>query len=272
MTWSDAADIVEGIPRRTPMRMPMALGLVMTTALLVTSCGRTPSSTDPGGTTGSTVSAGAAAEGSAAPVDTTSAPATTATGPIGPVEGGEPGLMPEGDGSALAEVLPILDLPQEWRPFPPDGPRYRTEVCGVQLDPVQPADAAQRRWHFKDAQFLESEVHLFASGSDAEEATAAALDATEAVRECPGYGVAEDGSEVAYGTGEYDVTITPVDGAPQGWTAWTETTEQTGMVRHIALAPLPTGWHWTSHVDLLGGEGPTLLLETLPTLPDRTEG
>ncbi|WP_022920400.1 hypothetical protein [Ornithinimicrobium pekingense] len=237
------------------------LGLVGV-AVVLGACGTAPpTGPAPDGTPVPGGQPDAADMGPAASGRTARAPEDAAgTAPPSAVPAGEPGLMPGGDGSALALVPTSLELPTAWAPAPPDGPHWRTEVCGVQLDPVEPVDAAQRRWAYLDAGYLESEVHLFPGvhGRDAARA------AVEAVASCDGYGVAEDGSEVGQGDGEVDVSVTPVPGAPDGWTVWTETTEQTGMVRHVALAPLETGWHWFSHADLLGRAGPQLLLDVLP--------
>ena len=174
--------------------------------------------------------------------------------------GGEPGVAPGGDGSALAVLPDVLDLPAGWRPAPADGPHARTTVCGVDLDPVRPADAAQRRWIFGEAQYLEAEGHLF-SGT---EGGAAAQAAVDTVRTCAGYGLRPDGTETDLGEGAYNVEIEVIPDPPAGWTAWTETTTETGMVRHIALAPDDSGWLWMSHWDWLGDVGPELLLSVLP--------
>lgn len=227
-------------------------------AVVVGACGTTsPPAPGPEGTPvpGALPDAaeGTAASGGRSP--SAADPTTTS-----PVDAGEPGQMPGGDGTALGLVPEVLELPPDWSAAPPDGPHYRTEVCGVQLDPQQPVDAVQRRWAYLDAEYLESEVHLFADDRG-RQAAAAAL---EAVASCPGYGVAEDGSETALGAGELDVTVTQVPGAPDGWAVWSETTEETGMVRHVALSPVDGGWHWMSHVDLLGRAGPEVILASLP--------
>lgn len=248
-------------------RTALRLVALMTTALAVVACGDTPApDAGSGGTPGpasqvddgdrtseSPTPAGGAEEGTAPP-----------TGASSEVEGGDLATMPGGDGSAHALVLESLRLPEGWTKAPPDGPRYRTEVCGVQLDPEEPVDAVQRRWVYSDIQYLESEVHLFPTSSGQE----AAASVEEAVVGCEGYGVGADGAETPLGQGEYDVTIQVHDG-PQGWTVWTETTEETGMVRHIALAPVQHGWHWMSHVDLLGEAEPDVLVDNLP---DRGQG
>lgn len=231
-------------------------------AVVMGACGTaTPSSSGPDGTPAPRTLPDAAAQGTAASGGTGDVPRTSAPPrPRLAVDAGEPGLMPGGDGSALTAVPTSLELPADWAPVPPDGPHFRTEVCGVQLDPIRPVDAAQRRWAYLDAEYLESEIHLFADDRGRQ----AALDAAAAVSGCEGYGVAEDGTETELGGGELDVTVEPVLGAPDGWTVWTETTEGTGMVRHVALAPVDGGWHWMSHADLLGRAGPELLLDTLP--------
>jgi hypothetical protein len=243
---------------RTTLRW---LGLVGV-AVVLGACGTTtPTSSGPDGTPAPETLPDAADMGPAASGATgNGAQASAAPDRRGPVEAGEPGLMPGGDGSALLVVPTALDLPPDWSPVPPDGPHFRTEVCGVQLDPATPVDAAQRRWAYLDAEYLESEVHLFAD----DQGRRAAEDAAAAVTGCQGYGVAEDGTETELGRGELDVTVQQVAGAPDGWTVWTETTSATGMVRHIALAPVRGGWHWMSHADLLGAAGPELLLDALP--------
>lgn len=236
-------------------------GAVVTAALLLVACGPTTSSTSgsegtptprstdvAAGTAAASGSSDAAEVGTAAPEDRSA------------VTGGEPGVAPGGDGSAVAALPVALDLPIGWRPVPPDGPHARTTVCGVDLDPVRPADAAQRRWVFGEAQYLEAEAHVF-SGT---EGGTAAETAVDTVRTCAGYGLRADGAETSLGDGEYNVEIDVVTEAPAGWTVWSETTIETGMVRHIALAPDDSGWLWMSHVDVLGTADAELLLSVLP--------
>lgn len=241
------------------------LGVVGLTVLLG-ACGTTsPTDSEPGGTpaqdAGSDAVEGAASGPEGGAQEGSAPPSGVPGGDTAPVEAGEPGLMPDGDGSALELVPTTLRLPADWSSAPADGPHYRTQVCGVDLDPEKPVDAAQRRWAYSDAAYLESEVHLFADDAG----RAAAEQAAAAVTGCRGYGVREDGTETALGEGDLDVAITPVPGAPEGWTVWTETTEGTGMVRHVALAPVAGGWHWMSVADLLGRTDPQVLLDVLPT-------
>ena len=54
--------------------------------------------------------------------------------------------MTDGDGSAEPLLLTDPPLGEDWQVVEPDGPMFVQTVCGVQLDPVQPRDAAHRRW------------------------------------------------------------------------------------------------------------------------------
>ena len=170
------------------------------------------------------------------------------------------GSMHGGDGSAAAQLLRDPNLPADWREVPADGPHYRTEVCGVQLDPEQPRDAAQVRWGSTNLlTYLESEVHLFEPGIGAELASA-----VDRALDCPGYGINAAGEELPFGEGEINVQVQRLDGAPAPWIAWTETTQESGMIRHLAIAPVEDGWHWLSVVDLAGDDHRQVLLDALP--------
>lgn len=161
-----------------------------------------------------------------------------------------------GDGSAEPLLLAKPVLPEGWRLVDPDGPHFVRSVCGVQLDPVKPRDAAQRRWgQVEEFTYLESEVHLFT------EAGAHGLvgQVEDALATCEGYGVLADGREVAYGEGEVNVVVEPwrpEDGSAdvEDWVFLTETTEESGQVRHIALRDVEDGWHWMSLVTNLQPE------------------
>ncbi len=156
-----------------------------------------------------------------------------------------------GDGSAEPLLLHDPALPDRWRLVDPDGPHFVRTVCGVQLDPVKPRDAAQRRWGLvEDFTYLESEVHVFAEP----EAHGLVGRVADALAGCEGYGVDADGREVSSGEGEVSVDVEawdPGQGGLDGWVFLTETTEETGQVRHVALRDLEEGWHWMSLVSTL---------------------
>lgn len=160
------------------------------------------------------------------------------------------GTMTEahGDGSAEPLLLHAPSLPERWRLVDPDGPHFVRSVCGVQLDPVKPRDAAQRRWgQVEEFVYLESEVHVFAEA----EAHGLVHRVADALPGCRGYGVLGDGREVPYGEGDVNVVVEAwrPDGEAGGlkdWVFLTETTEETGQVRHVALRDLDDGWHWVS--------------------------
>ncbi|RIK16013.1 MAG: hypothetical protein DCC50_06335 [Acidobacteria bacterium] len=166
--------------------------------------------------------------------------------------------MTDGDGSAEPQLLTDPPLGDGWQVVEADGPMFVQTVCGVQLDPVQPRDAAHRRWGLvEEFTYLTSEVHLFAgrAGEGIAEQVADALEG------CDGFGVDEDGTEVASGSGDYEVTVTPLEGLPEPWVGWTETTEGAGLVRHNALRDVDGGWHWVSAYGSLGAPAdPDLLV------------
>lgn len=198
------------------------------------------------------------APGTAAPTqDTAGHGSEEARGPLTEVRGTE-GSDPQtygtmtaahGDGSAEPMLLARPSLPERWRLVDADGPHFVRSVCGVQLDPVKPRDAAQRRWGLvEEFVYLESEVHLFTEP----EAHDLAGQVAEALTGCQGYGVLADGREVEHGKG--DVNVTVESWAPEGdaplkeWVFFTETSEETGQVRHVALRDVEDGWHWMSLV------------------------
>lgn len=157
-----------------------------------------------------------------------------------------------GDGSAEPMLLARPSLPERWRLVDADGPHFVRSVCGVQLDPVKPRDAAQRRWGLvEEFVYLESEVHLFAEP----EGQGLAGQVAEALPDCQGYGVLADGREVEHGEGEVNVTVEAWqpegDASLEEWVFFTETTEETGQVRHVALRDVGGGWHWMSLVATL---------------------
>lgn len=158
-----------------------------------------------------------------------------------------------GDGSAEPLLLAGPVLPEGWRLVDPDGPHFVRSVCGVQLDPVKPRDAAQRRWGLvEEFTYLDSEVHLFAEA----EAHGLVGQVEDALEGCDGYGVLADGREVGYGEGEVNVVVETWrpeggHGDVEDWIFLTETTEETGQVRHVALRDLEDGWHWMSLVSTL---------------------
>lgn len=241
----------------------------ITTALLVTACGDQGPGSDepvdtstvpeigPGATEGLAPGSISTHDGSG---EVTSAPEGRADGPLTELRGSadsDPqmfGSMTQeyGDGSAEPILLSALELPERWRLVDPDGPHFVQTVCGVQLDPVMPRDAAQRRWGLvEDFIYLDSEVHLFTE----EEAHGLVGQVGEALEACEGYGVTEGGDEAEYGEGDYNVSIErwqPEESGMQDWLFFTETTEETGMVRHVAMRDLPDGWHWVSLVSYYG--------------------
>lgn len=167
--------------------------------------------------------------------------------------------MTEGDGSAEPLLLSDPPLPQEWQVVEADGPKFVQTVCGVQLDPVEPRDAAHRRWGWVAGfTYLTSEVHLF----DDPEGHGLAAQTAEALGSCDGYGLDERGKEVPQGRGIYQVDVAPITGLPSGWVGFTETTVGTGMVRHSALADVDGGWHWVSVVGYEGAEADLDLLRS----------
>lgn len=177
--------------------------------------------------------------------------------------------MVEGDGTAADQLLQPSGLPTPpWRPVSPDGPWFVQTVCGVQMDPVEPRDAAATRWSWvENAQYLTSEVHLF-DEAEAHHLTSQVADALEA---CEGYGVDAYGEEVEAGEGETQVSVEAEGSLVPGWTFWTERTEGTGMVRQNALRDVDGGWHWVSQVSYFGNElDPELLIRALGS--DETGG
>ncbi len=161
------------------------------------------------------------------------------------------GTMTEqhGDGTAEPQLLADPALPDRWRLVDPDGPHFVRSVCGVQLDPVKPRDAAQRRWGLvEEFVYLESEVHLFTEP----EGHGLAGQVAGVLPDCQGYGVLADGREVEHGKGDVNVTVESWapegDASLQDWVFFTETSEETGQVRHVALRDVADGWHWMSLV------------------------
>lgn len=165
--------------------------------------------------------------------------ARTAEGPLTELRGSvgdDPAMhaamtAQHGDGSAEPQLLAGPALPDRWRLADPDGPHFARSVCGVQLDPVKPRDAAQRRWGLaEEFTYLESEVHLFAEPAGHGLAGRAA----EALAGCDGYGVLPDGREVDHGEGEVNVLVEAwrPEGArgADAWVLFTET-ENAHMVQ-----------------------------------------
>ena len=259
------------------MRKPMRLTVLVLVTTLLGAC--TNMSTEPIGgrsdavvpegtpaTTSSPASGGGMAgaeEGTAPATATPSLPVAGSNAPAGYVELRGEGdnfhaAMTEGDGEAEPMLLTDPPLSQEWQVVEADGPKFVQTVCGVQLDPVEPRDAAHRRWGWvENFTYLTSEVHLFSQDGGGVDA-ATAIDT--ALEGCTGFGLDKDGKELSSGSGTYEVTVERLDGLPQGWVGWTEVTEGEGMVRHNALRDVEGGWHWISVVGYLGADSDADLL------------
>ncbi len=254
---------------RTQMRLT---GLVLIGALLG-ACGgdgtpgsaqgqRTSSADGTPAASSSSEASGDGAVGSAEGSDPAAGPVAGSNAPPGFVELRGEGddahaAMTDGDGSAEALLLTDPPVGEAWQVVEADGPKFVQTVCGVQLDPVQPRDAAHRRWGWVEGfTYLTSEVHTFAEP----EGQGLAADAAHALEECDGYGLDADGKEVADGAGVHQVDVEPFVGLPDGWVGWTETTVGEGMVRHNALRDVDGGWHWVSVVGYVGSEPDAELL------------
>ncbi|MGO0576992.1 hypothetical protein [Ornithinimicrobium panacihumi] len=261
-------------------------GVVLATALL-TACANTeggvtpvtdepsaPGGSTPDGTPAVTDSPArgedAAAEDQASAAASPSQPVAGSNAPAGYVELRGDGdsfhaAMTEGDGSAEPMLLTDPPLDEQWQVVEADGPKFVQTICGVQMDPVEPRDAAHRRWGWvENFTYLTSEVHLF----DEADAHGLAEEAGRALSGCEGFGVSDDGLEVPQGDGRYEVTVDPLPGLPSGWVGWTETTEAEGdtpeLIRHNALRDVEGGWHWVSVSGALGEDpGPTILVDAL---------
>lgn len=250
---------------RTQLRFT---GLVLISALLA-ACGvgvrgagqGTTSSSAPDGTpvhsssSQTSGSSAGSAEGSD-PASTTGRPVAGSNAPPGFVELRGSGdslvaVMTEGDGSAEPLLLTDPPLDEAWQVVEPDGPMFVQTVCGVQLDPVQPRDAAHRRWGWVVSfTYLTSEVHTFAEP----QAHGLAAETAAALEGCDGYGLDGDGKEVPLGQGVHQVAVERLEGLPQGWVGWTETTGEDELVRHNALRDVDGGWHWVSVASYVGLE------------------
>ncbi|WP_162803116.1 hypothetical protein [Ornithinimicrobium avium] len=246
---------------RTQMRLT---GLVLISALLG-ACGgggapdaaqgqRTSSPDGTPAASSSSEASGDGAVGSAEGSDPAAGPVAGSNAPPGFVELRGEGddahaAMTDGDGSAEALLLTDPPVGEAWQVVEADGPKFVQTVCGVQLDPVQPRDAAHRRWGWVEGfTYLTSEVHTFAEaeGQGVAAKTAAALE------DCDGYGLDGEGREVASGQGVHQVEVDRLGELPEGWVGWTETTVGAGLVRHNALRDVDDGWHWVSVVSHAG--------------------
>lgn len=250
---------------RTQLRLT---GLVLISALLA-ACGGgvrgagqgTTSSSAPDGTpvhsSSSEISGASAgsAEGTD-PAGTTDRPVAGSNAPPGFVTLRGSGdsllaVMTDGDGSAEPLLLTDPPLGEDWQVVEPDGPMFVQTVCGVQLDPVQPRDAAHRRWGWvENFTYLTSEVHTFTEP----EAQRVATDTAAALRDCDGYGLDGTGKEVPSGQGVHQVSVERLGGLPEGWVGWTETTGEGELVRHNAIKDVDGGWHWVSVASFVGLE------------------
>ncbi|WP_151526219.1 hypothetical protein [Serinicoccus kebangsaanensis] len=247
------------------MRVWTQIAGVLLGAALLASCastqgeGTSPKDRDTPGASSSSSASDTTSEG-AAGAEQEGAPATPSTpvagsnAPDGYVELRGEGAdahaaMTDGDGTAEPQLLREPPLPEAYETVEADGPKFVQQICGVQLDPVEPSDAAHRRWG-DESTFTQvtSEVHTFADDTGAQ----VAEQVTDAVQGCAGYALTEDGEEVELGAGAYDVTVEAGPVEVDGWTTWTERTEGVGQVRHYAFRAVDGGWHWVGYGNTTG--------------------
>ncbi len=164
---------------------------------------------------------GSMTDPSADPSGATTGPTSAASTPppTGTAAPSNVSTLPGGNGTAMRLVLPTSALPAGWADAEPrETGGYRMTVCGVDLEPASPLDAAQRRWQrAASGPFLEQHVRVY-SGHTARDVVArlrAALPACSSYRQ-----------------GAQTFTVRPITatGAGRSVAAW----------RQSAVLPLPT--------------------------------
>lgn len=142
---------------------------------------------------------------SAAATATTTSPAAAPT---------KVATLSGGNGSALALVIPAAGLAAGWRDTEPrDTGGYRMSVCGVDLEPVNPVDGAQKRWQASAAgPFVEQHVRVYADGTA--RGVVAAL--KKAIPRCRSY----EATDAQGGSSSYTVSQLALRGVGNQTVAW----------------------------------------------------